>query len=231
MIVKFGVSVVGARGTAGGITFSANKAGPYAKLWSRGSNPSTSTQSAQRGVFGEFASGWAALSSAQRADWDDYADDPAQELFNSLGVSYYASGFNWYVSVNSNLREAGAAARTAAPTLTRPLAPIIQLVLMRVGGTASGSVIRFTVADPDLTALHLGHCLLWNSTGPTHIPQKMPFIQLAVPNVNRDIFIKDPVEDRFGDVVVGQRLLARTWIQDSHGQRGPSDTDWIDVTP
>lgn len=229
MIIKFGVAVVGARGTAGGLTFSANKGGPYAKLWSKGSNPSSALQSGQRGVLGAFASGWKDLTQVQRDDWDDYADDPAQELTNSLGLTYFVSGFNWYVAINSNLAEAGAAARVDAPTLTRPLAPIIDFVVMRVGSGPFGSVIRFTTGDPDLTALHLGHCRIHNTVGVSFIPQKMPFTVLAVPDAGRNIFLKTPVEERFGQVVIGQRILVRTWIQDAHGQRGPTDTGLADV--
>lgn len=229
MIIKFGVAVVGARGTAGGLTFSANAFGPYAKTWSRSANQRTTAQSTQRGILGSFAKGWDALTGPQRNGWIAYSRDPAQDLINSLGETYSASGFNWYVRINTHLTIAGAAARDVAPTLTRPLAPIIQLVQMRVGGTPTQSVITFTVGDPDLTALHIAFARIVNSLGITTVPDKMPFIVIAVPNASRIIFIKTPVEARFGQVAIGQQILVSSRIQDAHGQRGPEDTFIEDV--
>jgi len=114
-IVKFGPMVVGARGTLAGIIFSANAAGPFVRQWSRGSNPRSEGQQIQRQHLGDFATKWNQLTDAERLDWDDYADDPAQELTNSLGETYFASGFNWYVRINTHLAIAAAAERDDAP--------------------------------------------------------------------------------------------------------------------
>lgn len=230
MIITFGVSIVGARGTAGGLTFSANKSGPYARLWSRGANPSSPLQSSQRGNLTTHAAGWRALSAANQALWDAYAALPAQELFNSLGQSYFVSGFNWYVNINIGRIRAGQAIRTTPPSVVRPVAPIIQTVVLRAGVPDSASFIQFSAGDPALADRHLAHCQLVNSVGVNFVPQRMPFIVLAVPDVSRKIFIKPEITSIFGAPVVGQRLLVRCWTQGVHAQKGPTDTFVVNVT-
>lgn len=228
-IVKFGVLVVGARGTIGGATFTANQTGPFVRQWSKGSNPRTSKQSEQRGLIGTLASSWRALSTAQQDDWDDYALLPPQEKTNSLGETYVISGFLWYVAINQNLTAAGAALRVDAPTLTRPTAPIIQDAFLYVTGHVNNTAVQYTVADPDVDALHGVHAKVVNSQGIRHIPDKMPFIILLVPNVIRAINIESEIEAEFGTIALGQRMLLSTFIQDAHGQRGPTDTTAVDA--
>lgn len=228
-IVKFGVLVVGARGTIGGVTFTFNKAGPFVKQWSRGANPRTSKQSDQRGIIGSLASSWRALSTAQQDDWDDYALLPPQEKTNSLGETYVISGFLWYVAINQNLTAAGAALRVDAPTLTRPTATIILQAFLYVTGHVQNTAVQYTVADPDLAALHGVHAKVVNSQGIRHIPEKMPFMILEVPNVNRAVIIETEIEAEFGTISLGQRMLLSTFIQDAHGQRGPEDTIAVDA--
>lgn len=124
-IIKFGPTVVGVRGTIGGIVFSANKSTPYAKGWSKGSNPRTPLQTAQRSRLSSLPNSWRALSASEQADWDTFAALSAQDLINSLGVTYSISGFGWYVKINARLLAMGRAIRTPVPTQARPAAPTI----------------------------------------------------------------------------------------------------------
>lgn len=223
-IIKFGVVVVGARGTIGGMTLSENLSGPFAKTWSKGPNPKSPLQSEQRGLLGTLASSWRALSQAQRDDWDDYAALPPQEKFNSLSLSYFVSGFNWYVAINQNLTAAGEAVRVDAPTLTRPTATIIESAFYDPLPGPTLANIRYTIADPDLAANHVVWGLVVNSQGIKSIPDKMPFLRIAVPDGSRIISISLALRDLFGTGSLSQRLLLRSVIQDAHGQRGPEDT-------
>ena len=98
-IVVFGGVVSGARGTIAGVTYSANKAGPYAKGWSRGANVRSALQTSGRGVHSVLAGSWRALSAGERTAWDVWAADPEQELTNALGEAYYISGFLWSIKI------------------------------------------------------------------------------------------------------------------------------------
>jgi hypothetical protein len=66
---------------------------------------------------------WNALSSAQRTAWDTFAALGAQALINSLGETYYASGYNWFVKCNVRLLRVGRTPISAVPVTARPSAP------------------------------------------------------------------------------------------------------------
>lgn len=136
-ITKIGAPLSGIRGTIGGITFSANGAGTYAKQWAKGANPRTSLQMKQRGFWGRMPSLWSTLSAVQKTAWDTFAALPAQELTNSLGEAYYASGYNWFEKCNVRLTRAGRATISATPTQARPAAPTISVFRVTMGGAES----------------------------------------------------------------------------------------------
>lgn len=127
-IIKLGVTVVGIRGTLGGITFSGNKSGPYAKAWSQSSNPQTTFQQGQRRSIAEIPSLWRALTAGQMAAWDTFAALPAQDRTNSLGETFSASGFNWFTITNTRLINMGRTPNVAVPVIARPAAPTITQV-------------------------------------------------------------------------------------------------------
>jgi len=80
---------------------------------------------------------WAAMTAVQRAAWRTFAADPAQELENSLGVAYYASGYNWFCKCNVRLLRVGRATIVPVPTQARPAAPVIDDFRVTVGGSES----------------------------------------------------------------------------------------------
>ncbi|GAH72082.1 unnamed protein product, partial [marine sediment metagenome] len=133
--IKLGELVAGIRGTIGGTTYSLNKSGPFARRWSRGSNRRSTRQGVQRGSLAQFAAAWRDLDQAERDDWDTYAAHADQEKFNSLGESYYTSGFNWFVAINCQLASVGRAARDTFPPGARPTAPEITTFHLDDGST------------------------------------------------------------------------------------------------
>ncbi len=94
--IKLGPTVVGIRGTIGGITFTENKSGPFARAWSRGANPRAPLQSAQRGRLGSIPDLWRALTPAEQAAWDAFAALPAQDQTDRFGDTFSLSGFGFF---------------------------------------------------------------------------------------------------------------------------------------
>lgn len=149
-ILKFGTLVVGARGTLGGATLSANKAGPYAKSWAKGSNPDTQRQAAHRSSLVRWAIAWRTLTNSQRTAWDVYAALPAQDLTNSLGETYSISGFGWYVRINMNLEQAADDPRVDPPTLTQPAAPIIDTFHLKTDAAGTETRVILDATSPNV---------------------------------------------------------------------------------
>ena len=137
-IIKFGPTVTGIRGTVAGTIFSANKAGPYARAWSRPSNRRTASQTDRRSKLAHAAGLWRTEDSGDRDDWDTWAALPAQEKTNSLGEAYYVSGFDWYVAINIRLELMGRSWRHVFPDTAAPDAPTISYLVPTetvLGGT------------------------------------------------------------------------------------------------
>ncbi|HUX02194.1 MAG TPA: hypothetical protein VMY35_14610 [Phycisphaerae bacterium] len=99
-IVKLGGTVVGIRGTVGGVTYSANKSGPYAKAWGRGSNPRSPRQQVLRGELARLGRAWQALDQEQRDLWDAFAALSPEPTYNSLGEEIELSGWGYYCRIN-----------------------------------------------------------------------------------------------------------------------------------
>ena len=115
-IIKFGVLVAGARGTASGLIFTANGTGPFVRAWSKGSNPRSALQSQVRGRLSRCGPLWAGLSGAQKAAWDAFGAAPPETDYNSLGEVILLSGWQWLVRVNQRRQSVGLATTTTVPT-------------------------------------------------------------------------------------------------------------------
>jgi len=151
-ITKIGAPLSGIRGTLGGIVYSENGTGTYAKQWAMCNNPRTPKQSTERGYLARMPGLWSALTDAQRAAWRTFAADPAQELTNPLGEAYFASGFNWFCKCNIRLLRVARATITAVPTQARPAAPTILELRVTPPGSESdqcnGGIVTASSQEP-----------------------------------------------------------------------------------
>ena len=154
-IITIGAPLSGIRGTVGGITFSANKSGPYAKIWSQTTNPRTPQQSRERGFMARMSSLWNALTGVQKAAWDTFAALPAQDLTNSLGETFSASGYNWFTKCNIRLLRVGLTPLVPVPTQARPAAPTITEFRVTLAGTETDLVVGGTPSASTQDAAHL----------------------------------------------------------------------------
>ncbi len=164
-IIKFGTLVIGARGTIGGATLSANKSGPYAKAWAKSGDQRSPLQTSQRARLTTAAQLWRTLTTAQKADWDTYAGLSAQEKTNSLGETYEVSGFAWFLALTNNLLEAALDPILDAPVLTTPGTPVIDSLTFKATGAASDTTLTMDITSPGLDDLHIITGAVYNSAG------------------------------------------------------------------
>lgn len=226
-IIKFGVLVVGARGTFGGATFSANHAGPYVKSWARPSNPTTDLQTAQRARLASIPALWRPISTFQKGTWDDWAALPAQDLVNALGETYHLTGFQWFSKINIRLLVLGRATRVAIPTQSRPSAPTIADMELPydLGQTA---FVEYAPGafDPDFDlVLELSQASSIGRTVPSGT-----FLEIAVAQDPNDTMIgfAEAYNRRFGLGNIGLKGFARLYRQTTDGLRSaPGASDFI----
>lgn len=220
-IIKLGATVVGIRGTIDGITYSANKAGPHAKGWTRGANPKTDIQTNQRNRQSFYATNWRSLSGALRTAWNTWAALPAQARTNSLGVSYQISGFAWYVLLNTNLQNANDLAITAVPVLPIPVAPTLSNLNLHTTAFGFNCFVRYGAADPDLGKKAPILCRIVNSVGRTAIVPKLLLIVGQPTALARDVIFTTELNTRFGTISIGQRGFLLSCYQNAEGRRSP----------
>lgn len=93
------------RGKLGGQVFSANKAGAIVRSYVKPTSPNTAAQLRARSAFGSAVSGFSTLTSAQRAHWQEYAQNhfKPKQLSNSGVYSGFQAYMGLAVAVNSAL--------------------------------------------------------------------------------------------------------------------------------
>lgn len=122
-LVKFAPEILGIRGHAAGIVFSANKSGPYIKKFAAPVNPNSAAQQAQRTVLSLTSQMWRAITPAQRTDWDDFAAAPPETNYDPWGEVRLLTGHQWFARINNRLSSAGAALVEDPPAAT-PQTPV-----------------------------------------------------------------------------------------------------------
>jgi hypothetical protein len=157
-IIKLMSPIADMRGTVGGSTYSRNKSGNYVKRWSQGPKNHHPMQQANRANLSSLPTQWRNLTQAQRDDWDTFAADPAQALTNSMGETYYITGFQWFSKCNNRLLACDESLNLTYPTAGYPTAPSVSEVRITPSGsesdlctggnaTASSSYSGATTAD------------------------------------------------------------------------------------
>ena len=217
--VKLGALISDIRGSAGGIVFSKNTGGNYVRLWKQPSKTKTVLRVAQRATWTGIPQMWRNLSSAIKADWITFAALPAQELTNSMGEAYYASGYNWFVKCNSRLLAAGEATISAAPTTARPAAPTISTITFEqdVGLDAE---LTITYPNNEFDGLTLiAQCGFNPRGGLTVWATKLTMLQRQTAAGATSEDFSTQFDDLFGQAVAGDQIFLFVSRQTDEGIR------------
>jgi hypothetical protein len=97
-IVKYSSLVDGVRNKIGNQVFSQNRYGPFVRDWVIPANPSTASQVHVRSNEAAISAAWRNLDNETRAIWNEAT--LSYPRTNSLGETYYLSGFNFFMSCN-----------------------------------------------------------------------------------------------------------------------------------
>lgn len=103
--IKFGMMMTDARGKLGGHVFTKARSGATIRTKGSPVNGQTSAQGAARSRFGQLSQSWVTLSEEQRIAWNSKAATVGKT--NIFGDSYFPSGKNLYVAINTNILNAG----------------------------------------------------------------------------------------------------------------------------
>ena len=235
---KIAAPLAGIRGTVGGLIYSANGSGTFVRAWNPPSNPKTVNQMIERSYLARMSSLWAALSPTQRSDWDDFAALWAQALTDSLGQTYYISGWLWFVKCNIRLLRVGRTPIQAVPTVARPAAPTITAFRVAVLGTetdlCAGGTPTASVEEP----AHLADAAFddtttsfWSGTN-TGLPQWLEY-ELSSASVVRQyaLYITYPAYGAVPKSWTFEAFNGATWdTLDTQADYLMPDTGWYTFT-
>lgn len=112
-LIKMAHIVAEARGSIAGTVFSRNAYGAYLRQKVTPVNKQSVSQQVVRQYIAQLASGWRALTAAQRAGWNQGAVNFTRT--NIFGDSVQLTGFNLYMRLNKNLLDVGQTVIAAAP--------------------------------------------------------------------------------------------------------------------
>ena len=100
-------------GSIGGVTYSRNRFGPYAKLKPTPKQPGSTAQMFVRSNFNRGATAWRLLTPALRDAWNAYAAATPTQLPG--GRTDLLSGAQWFLAAHASLRYCGGIPGNVAP--------------------------------------------------------------------------------------------------------------------
>lgn len=171
MVLIKSTLIAQASGSLAGATFSRNKGGAYMRARVRGTNPNTLLQSRARSSLSRFASAFAGLTAAQRATWEQYAEEAVH--VNALGDAITQTGISLYIASNTLLELGGLSPVDVAPVgTTRPSSTLT----FNAVATYDVSSVAFSLSEVAVENAGSGGTLILQSS-PTLTPGQQSFKQ------------------------------------------------------
>lgn len=216
-LVKFN-QIAQASGKVNGTIYAVNRGGQYMKTWKKPTNPQTTPQSTVRSRLASLASAWRSLTVGQRDAWNTIVESYPQ--VNRLGDSYIPSGYQLYMSLNSNLLAAGQS------TIDTPLAPVgftetsvtALVAQISVGVNSTVSLSIGTAGSANETIIIAATVGL--SAGISR-PSSGLYKQVnAMASAATDFEVVSEYGGVFGTMVIGQKIFARAYLVNNNtGQK------------
>ena len=176
--IKFGNGWADARGKVGGVIYSKNKGGSYARNYTKPTNPRTPAQVAQRNRFSFVSTNWRLLTEQERNAWNYSA---SQVTFsNKVGERIHLTGAQYFGKQNLNIFSAGGTTIVTSPS-----------ELVDIIGVVSGSVVA-TVTAGAVSAIALSAVLV---DGTTVVPSGSTAEIYATPALSQGV--TRPQEDAY----------------------------------
>jgi len=217
MKIKFGSIVVNGSGKLGGHVYSSNRGGNYVRTLATPSNPQTPAQQTGRSIFTTLTQGWSSLTQSERDTWNGATG--TFEKTDQFGDTRELSGKGLYISLNKELILIEQAKIDTAPSALSIVFPGV--FAPTVTALDSTIVMNFenTPPIPGLVVRSSGPV----SAGTSFVKDKLR--NIAVNDTADDgVMLGAAYEERFGALVVGQKIAFSVYTVNLSGQRSPQLT-------
>ncbi|KKM73430.1 hypothetical protein LCGC14_1410670, partial [marine sediment metagenome] len=164
-----------------------------------------------RAILASQSQAWASLTIAQRAAWENFADqNPVTDV---LGESLLLSGHQSFVKLNSRLDFDDQSTLTVPPIVVAPLALD---TLVQAGDIGLGNVDATFTATPLAAAVKLWIlAAVLDSPGITYIRNRLRFVGTSAAAQTSPFDDQTLIETKFGPLIVGQTLHVRVLTFDT----------------
>lgn len=145
-IIQTGAVVSAISGRMDGVVFARGRGGPYVRTFVPPTQPRTDPQQENRALFGQMSVEWGALDESERSAFSSAA--LSYPRTNSLGVTYYMSGQQFFISLNQSLQKAYALVGLDTPAiLTTPPAGGTTLPIEDLENVSGGIAFDYGAVD------------------------------------------------------------------------------------
>lgn len=166
------------RGKLGGIVFSSNGHGFYAKSLVTPVQPRTQAQTERRNWFSDAVRSFNAMTPIQIAAWQAFAADPTNTRYDYFGDPYLPTAINQYASINLLRQSAGLSRTNTAPTGALPSALPNMSVFIDFQAAGGNSTLSALAAFPASVAYVHVLFRIWASLGRTSPPLPLYFLDV-----------------------------------------------------
>ena len=200
-----------ASGRIGGTIFSHNRGGMYVRNGVIPTKVTSPYTDEVRNVLTSCARSWASISDSERQAWREYCVD--HPVVNRLGQKKTLSGHMAFNAVNARLLQSGDSI-IHVPSIAAAPAPLTSLSL--VVDTTPGSAV-LTILPTPIGANNR----LWTwavaigSPGVGYYANKWRLVNKSAKNQATALDIWSDLEDRFGEIDLGTRVLIRCQVLDT----------------
>jgi len=187
-------------GSMAGQTASRNRFGQYLRARAIPVNPSSAAQGLVRARMTTNSTAWRALTSAQRAGWNDLGLSMTRS--DSLGQSYNLQGNQAYASVNNNRLLQGLAVVPDAPAVATP----VNIISATITLTAASLSIAY-LATPLAAATYLAVFASPQRSAGRNFEGDFRFIKLSTAAQASPLVALTEYTAKFGVPIVGNRIF------------------------
>lgn len=227
MLVKLGPIIGDASGRLGTVIAARNRGGAYLR---NGTKPLVSTTAyalAAKALLASLSQDWQALTAAQRASWEAWAD--SHQVINRLGEPRTLTGHQAYIKLNAIIDNAGGTTISVPPVGTAPDA----LTSIELDGDIGAGDFDITYTGTPLAAnhaLYIKACVV-NSAGIVYVTNLLRLIGVSAAAQASPYDIQTQFVARFGTPNVGDTVhVAVSVVDTTTGLISPPVRDSVVVT-
>lgn len=228
-IVKFGSTVIGVRGNLGGVVYTNGPSGPFVKPWRNPVKSQTTRAAAARRNLSPYGAAWSAMTSSDQDDWRTYALSPGELDYNSLGLQYWLTGYQWFVRANVRRAALGLALTETVPSASA-VDPSAGTSLTATAGPPLN--VDFTWTAGDVPAGH--GALLYAAVHPTvglaTIPSTTALIWQPYEPAGTTTDISTAMAARFGTLQAGYSIFTAFRIVRADGVASAAANALVRIT-